>query len=61
VPVMLQGSGGGLAEILSNNLALGTIAHFLRLPLSACHSVPPMPVMSARLLEHVASNQPAQR
>ena len=56
IPVMVQGFGG-MAEVLSSSLALGIVAHFLCLPADKWHSLPPAPVLSARLLEHVASQQ----
>ena len=56
IPVMVQGFGG-MAEVLSSSLALGIVAHFLCLPADKWHSLPPAPALSARLLEHVASQQ----
>jgi hypothetical protein len=58
LPVMIQ---GGLVEVLSSCLALGTIAHFLRLPPKRWHSVPSVPVMATRLLEHVSTSQSSAR
>jgi Nuclear pore complex scaffold, nucleoporins 186/192/205 len=58
LPVMVQ---GGLVEALSSSLALGTIAHFLRLPAQRWHSIPSVPVMATRLLEHVSISQSSDR
>ena len=58
LPVMVQ---GGLVDALSSSLALGTVAHFMRLPAQRWHSVPSVPVMATRILEHVSVNQPSER
>jgi Nuclear pore complex scaffold, nucleoporins 186/192/205 len=58
LPVMIQ---GGLVEALSSSLALGTVAHFMRIPAVRWHSIPSVPVMATRLLEHVAITKPPER
>ena len=58
LPVMVR---GGLEEALSSSLALGTVAHFLTLPCQRWHSVPCVPVMVTRLLEHVSASQTSDR
>ena len=58
LPVIVS---GGLIEALSSSLALGTVAHFMRLPAQRWHSVPSVPVMATRLLDHVSISQPSER
>lgn len=58
LPIMVS---GGLMDALSSSLALGTVAHFMRLPAQRWHSVPSVPVMATRLLQHVSVSQPSER
>jgi hypothetical protein len=59
IPVIVQ--GGGITEILCTRLALANIASFMLTPLPLCHSLPPVPVMAARLLQHAANTQSAEK